>query len=871
MIREWLHRLWGTLSRKQRDREMQEELRSHLEMTVEEFRRAGVSNETALREARLKVGHVAQAMDALRDQRGLPWLDDFTRDLRYAVRSLRLNSSFSVVSVFTLALAIGANVAMFSIINAVLLRPLPFRSPEQLVMLWSGQGDNLQRLPYVTAEEWRRHTKTFEDIAVMDPVSLTVTDTDKAGRLSAARVSPNFFSLLGVEPLKGRTFSEEEASTRRRVALISHRLWQDRFAGSSDAIGAHLVLNGLSSEIIGVLPAGGPGMNADVYEPHTLFPDWESRRTARDFGSWFVLGRLRANTNIDKAQSELIQINRLLDESLSTADQVRGVTLVPLAVQVVGSRARFSLWMLGGAVICVLLIATANVAGLSLSRNVGRAHEFNVRATLGAGPTRILRQLLTESLALAVVSGVFGTVLAVVAVDSIRALSTVNVARLNETGIDLRVLGCALAISVVTGTLIGIAPGISMFGRNIRRYLGVGGRIVGRGLIRRRIQRGLVVAEFALAIILMTAAGLLLRSWQEVLRVDPGFKPERVLSMNVYTNAASDQQRVNFYGLVLEQIESLPGVESAGLIGDLFISSDAEPFITLDGTASSTRVRLRVDEVTDKLFATLRTPLLRGRFFSVDDRPDSLPVAIINEAMSRQLWSGDDPIGKRFKFGPQNSNEPWLTVVGVIGDMRRQGLEMEPIPQIFQPLAQRPSGNETLLVRTSTDDPLSMAPSLQAAVRRVERQTPIFAITTLEDRLGLYVSQRRFQTALVTGFSLVGLLMAAIGIYGLIHYSVATRAQEIGLRMAIGAQRRDIFRIIVHEGMRLSLVGVAVGLPAALLIGWAGSNLLFGINVTDPLTITTVTLVLAAVAATACYFPARRAMKVDPIIALRQA
>jgi macrolide transport system ATP-binding/permease protein len=441
-------------------------------------------------------------------------------------------------------------------------------------------------------------------------------------------------------------------------------------------------------------------------------------------------------------------------------------------------------------------------------------------------------------------------------------------------GLDLRVLGWASAVSLLTGILVGLAPAITMFRRNLRPSGEEGGRGVAGGLATRKIRRALVVAEFALAIILMTGAGLLIRSWRHVVSVDPGFRPERVLSMNITTNAfVAPAQRVDFYVDVLAQVESLPGVESAGMMGDLFISSDTEPLVTTEENAERTpeRLRLRIDEVSERLFTTLRTPLLRGRFFSVEDGPHSPPVAIINDAMARRLWPGRDPVGTRFKFGPRDSDRPWFTVVGVVGDMRRQGLETEPIPQMFQPLAQNPSGNEILFVRTSMDDPLAMVGTVRAAVRRVEKNVPIYSVTTLDDRLGSYLTQRRFQTSLLIGFSVVALLMAAIGIYGLIHYSVATRTHEIGIRMAVGARAGDMFRMIVREGLQLSVTGLMIGLAGALLLGRAGSGLLFGVSATDPLTFTTVSLLLTAVATAACYFPARRAMKVQPIVALRQA
>jgi len=848
---------------------MQEEIHSHLELAAEDFRRRGVPDELALREARLKDGETGVAIDALRDQQGLPWVNDFKRDVGYAFRSLRRSPAFTVVSVISLALAIGTNTAMLSVINTVLLQPLPFRSPDRLVTLWSGKGENLSRLAYGTVEDWRRHSKTVADFAVLDPVSLNMTQADNAIRISGARVSPNLLPLLGIEPIQGRNFSDEEASLRKRVALISYRFWQDRFAGSSDTLGASIVLNGLPSQIIGILPEGLPAFNADVLEPHTLFPDWDARRTSRNGGSWFVFARLRGNASIDAAQSEISNIDAQLDDGLPSTDRDRGVTAQSLSRYIVGSRARFALWLLQSAVFCVLLIAMTNVASLSLSRNVVRTHEFSVRTILGASPTRVLRQVLTESMVLAMMSGLVGIFVAVGAIRVIKVFGPVNIARLNDANVDLRVLSWTFALCVVTGILVGIGPALTIRRRNMRRSIEEGGRTLGSGVRKRKTHRGLVVTEFALAIILMTAAGLLLRSWRELMTVDLGFKPDRVLSMNISTNASSPEEQAAFFKLVLEQVESVPGVESAGLIGDLFVSGDAEPFVLLEETGAPTRVRLRVDEVTDKLFATLGTPLLQGRTFSTEDRPDSAATAIINNTMARRLWPGHSPIGKRFKLGPENSAEPWMTVVGVVGDMRRQGIEVEPIAQVFAPLSQRPSRNEVLLVRTASE-PLTMVSSVQSAVQRVRKQTPVYGVTTLEDRLRLSMTQRRFQTAVVTIFSCIGLLMAAMGIYGLIHYSVATRTQEIGLRMAIGAQRRDIFRTIIREGTHLVLLGLLIGLPTALLIVRAGSDFLFGVSTLDPITLVSVTLMLSAVAAAACYFPARRATKVDPIDALRQ-
>jgi predicted permease len=530
--------------------------------------------------------------------------------------------------------------------------------------------------------------------------------------------------------------------------------------------------------------------------------------------------------------------------------------------------------MLVGAVFCVFLIAAANVTSLSLARSTTRAREMAVRAALGASAGRIVRQLLTESVVLAAVSGLIGTLLAFGGIRLIRSFGPGNLPRLDEVSLDPRVLGWALAISLLAGILVGLAPAITTMRRDLRPSGEEGGRTVSGGASSRRIRRALVVAEFALAIVLLVGAGLLVRSWWHVMSIDPGFRPERVLAMEVSPppTFSVPAQRTDLYHRVLEQIQAVPGVESAGIIDDLFTANPREHVLTVergDGTVTE-RLRLTRDEVSADFFTTLGTPLLRGRFFSIGDRPEAPRVAIVNDAMARRSWPGHDPVGRRFTFGPRDSDGPWYTVVGVVGDMRRQGLEREALPQMFVSLAQNhPPGHVAVFIRTSSGDPLAMAGALRAAVGRVEKNAPIYGVALLEQQLGTYLTQRRFQTSLLAGFSVVALLMAAVGIYGLIQYSIATRTQEIGLRLAIGAQAGDIFRMIIREGLMLSLIGVAIGLVGAWWLWRAGSSLLFGVTASDPLTFTTVSLLLTAVAVAACYFPARRAMALDPIVALR--
>jgi len=806
-------------------------------------------------------------------------IETIAQDVRYAVRTLSKSLGFTITSVATLALAIGASTAMFSVLNAVLFRPLPYRSPEQLAMLWTerpSQKLREGRSAYWNVEQWRSQSASFADMAFFDPVSATLTRADKTDQIGVARISPNFFPLLGVQPLEGRIFSAKEAEQRQRLALISHRFWQTRFGGSHHAIGASIELDGLPSRIIGILPAGFQfaRLDPDVWEPHTMFPDWETRRGVRGGDSWFVVGRLRPNVTLEQSQAEMSALARHLDEQLPASDRNRGISVVPLNLQLTGSRARLALWMLTAAVFCVLLIAATNVAGLTLARSANREGEIAIRAALGASHGRIVRQLLAESLTLAVLSGLLGLLVASAGIRLILAMKPGDLARLNEISLDPQALGWALAICLFTGILVGLAPAITMARRNAR----LTGRGEGRGIsgsaATRSMRRALVVAEFALAIVLLVGAGLLIRSLSSIENLDPGFRPERILSAQLsIPDFRATARRGGLYNRVLEQVESLPGVESAGIIGDLFIGGNPEQILTTEGAARtfSVPLRFRRDEVSGGFFKTIGTPLLSGRFFSFEDGPDSPRVAIVNDAMARRLWPGREPLGKRFKLGPGNFAAAWFTVVGVVGNMRRQGLENAPVPQMFEPLVQNPGRHATLLVRTSMDDPLKIAAALQAAVYRVEKHAPLYGVTTLENRLGAFLTERRFQTSLLTGFSVAALLMAAIGIYGLIQYSTATRTHEIGIRMAVGAQAGEVFRMIVGEGLKLSLAGLALGLVGALWLGRAASSLLFGVTATDPLTFITVSLLLIAVSIAACYFPARRAMKVEPITALRQA
>jgi putative ABC transport system permease protein len=867
----WAQRPWAL-------DDLDRDIRDHIEREVQDNIDRGMTPEEAHRQAMVAFGNVALVKEDTRRVWVWAWLDEARQDVRYAARTLRRSGAFAAAAAATLALAIGANTTMFSVLNAVLLRPLPYQSPEELAVLWTEDPtQNLRegRSALWNVEQWRSQSRSFADLAIFDAMSTTLTGSEGAEQIVGASMSPNLLSLLGVQPVQGRSFSAEEVEQQRqRQVLISHSFWQTRFGGAN-AIGSTLVLNGVPTQIVGVLPVDFrvATLAADVWTPRTMSEGGRARPAVAGPETWSVIGRLRPGVTVAQAQAEMTAIAVRLNDRLPTAERNRGITVVPLRLQLVGAESRLALWLLGAAVFCVFLIAAANVASLSLARSVARTREMAVRVALGASAGRIVRQLLTESLLLGAVAGFLGILLANVGIRLVRTFGPGNLARLNEVNLDLRVLVSALAISFLAGILVGLAPAMTTLRRDPRPSAEEGGRSVTGGAATRRIRSALVVAENALAIIVLVGAGLLVRSWRQVTSIDPGFRPERILMMELsapatFTVAAP---RVDLYRRVLEQIRVVPGVESAGIIGDMFIGNSKEQVVTIEGDDGTVPERLRLTngEVSADFFTTAGTPLLRGRFFSNADGPDSAPVVIINDALARRAWPARDPVGKRFKMGSRDSARPWYTVVGVVADMRRQGLEREPVPQFFESLAQTSPRSVDLFIRTSSGDPGKIAASLRAAVHQVDKNIAIYGVAPLEEQFSIYLTQRRFQTLLLTGFSVVALLIATVGIYGLIQYSIATRTQEIGLRIAIGAQGGDILRMIIVEGLRLTLTGLAVGLLGAWWLARAGSSLLFGVTATDPLTFITVSLLLTLVAAGACYFPARRAMRVDPIVALR--
>ncbi len=802
---------------------------------------------------------------------------DLWQDLNYGLRMLLKSPGFTATVVLTLALGIGANITIFSVVNAVLLRPLPYPEAERLVFLWSEaprQNIRERASAYANVSEWRTQNTSFEDLAVFDPTAVTLTGGVEPEGVMSVRASANLFPLLGVAPLLGRTFTADEEQQKMRVVVLSHGLWQRRFGASPNVLGQTLEINGVSSQVIGVMPQHFqfPRETTQVWEPHTLFPDWEAIKAQRGTGAWQVVGRLKAQVSLEQAQTEMSTIAQRLEQAFPDANKGLGVNLVPFYLQFTGSNVRLALWILFGAVVFVLLIACTNVANLMLARGIAREREMAIRMALGAGRLRLIRQLLTESALLALLAGAVGLFIASWGIRALLSFSPPNLPHLESVAIDAKVLAFTTVVALLTSLLFGLAPALKISQTRPGAALQEG-RSASGGISGRRLRGLLLITEFSLAVLLLAGAGLLLRSFSKLQAVDPGFDPARVLLMQLSParNSTADQWRV-FYQQVSERVAALPGVEAAGLTTEIVISGNPDGQITIEGASSeaaaTARIPFRLDVISEGLFQTLRVPLRKGRFFNAQDKQGAVSVTIINETMARRFWPGEEALGKRFKLGTAQSSAPWLTVVGVVGDMRRQSLEREPIAQIFRTHLQRAERRMILLIRT-TGEPTQLAPVVRNEIRAIDKTVLVNGISTLESMLARNVAQRRFQTWLLTLFSALALLLAAVGIYSLMHQSVALRTREIGTRMALGAQPRDVLRLVVSQGMSLALCGIGVGSLAAFGLTRVLTGLLFGVTATDPTTFVAAPLLLLLVALLACYLPARRAAKVDPLVALR--
>jgi len=878
-LRQVLHRLRASFGGARLDDDLRAEMASHLEFAVEENLRRGLSPEDARREALVRFGGVEQARLQHRDARGLPFVDVLGQDLRYTLRKFRRDRVFTLVAVLILALGIGGNTAMFSIIHAVLLRPLAYRDPDRLVLVADG-------VTPIRFDELRAASRSYTEIGgFTGPEDLSLSGVADPEVLKGARVSANFLDLLGVNPLLGRGFlPPEDQPGAPTVAMLSAELWTRRFGRDPLIIGKTITLAGTPHTIVGLLPAGFqfPFSGADVWIPQPS--EWSvigaSSRPDSPFLS--VFGRLKPNVTLQQATAELTVLNSryaaahpgMLDSRPDAPDVVKSFQ------ESLVSDIRSELWMLFGAVAFVLLIVCANVASLLLARSTARAREFAVRAAVGAGRERIVRQLLTENLLLASLGGALGVVFAASSLSSIRHVTFIDLPRAGEIRIDAAVPGFAAVLSIVTGILFGFVPALTASRPDLAGVLRGSGEApsaAGGKVFLRFGPRGLlVVGQVALSIVLLIGATLLLQSLARVYRVDPGFQTSHLLTMNIAlspTHYDSDEKRARFYNELVERAQSLPGVRGAAITLKLPMSDTwmGAP-VQLAGTAPiqlNQRPIAIIQDVTPAYFRTLRIALQRGREFTSADNASSVPVAIVNENLARLFWpqypDGPNPLGQHILVG--SSPQP-TEIVGIAPNVRQYARDDDPKPQLYLACAQKPPGTAMLAVRTD-GNPLAFANAIRNQVLTIDRDQPVSAVASMDELVETSEGQLRLVMMLLSTFSGAATLIASIGIYGVIAYSVGQRSKEMGIRRALGAQPSDILSLIVGQGLCLVLSGVFIGIAGAWAVTRLLQDLLFRVSATDPVTFIGVSALFTLVAIVASYIPARRAIGADPMNALR--
>jgi len=837
--------------------------------------------EAAVR-SRRAMGNVTLACEDARQV----WLgrvfDCVWQDGRYAIRSLRRNLFFAAVAVLTLALGIGANTAMFSVVNAILLKPLPYADADRLVLIWTADpARNIHEgsTSFLTLTDWRRDNHNLADLAFWRERAGNITGGHEPERVVGALASANLFSVLGIAPVIGRTVTADDERRREAVVVLSYRLWQRRFGGAATAIGQALEIDGRSLQIIGVMPEGFQFPTKDVqhWEPATLMSTWSPKPAVADrtWGNrqaelWRVVGRLAAGVEIRDAQAQMDAIGQRLARSYPSTDPDfigYQTELVPLLQQVTGRNLQIALWTLLGAVGMVLLIACANVSNLLLARGASRLRELSVRAALGAGRGRLIQQLLIENGVIACAAGIAGSLAAVAAVRTI-AVSATPIPRLDEVRIDTPVLLFTISVSVLSGLLFGILPAWKLsVGRPVDGLKE--GATDGRAASRARA--ALVVAECALTITLLAGAGLLMRSLLLVRSVNAGFDAANVLVARIHlpipVSPEWRRKEWDTFAELASRLEALPGVRGAGAITNLMTFEYPEEAITVEGRPSvgdrANNVLINTADVTPGFFPAMGVPLVSGRFFT--DQEQNARIAIVNESFARRFFGGENPVGKRFKEGGPEAKDAWITVVGVVGDMRRHGLEASPMPEFFFPSTE-PTMDVVMRMNT---DPRSLGSSVRDTIKSIYTSAIVLQMQTVDEMFGDLTAQRRFQAWLMSAFAGVALLLSAVGIFGLVHFTVSQRQREFGLRIALGATRQDMFRHVVGRGLRLPALGAAFGLIGAVAITRVIDHLLFQVSPTDPLTFAGVAALLMSVAVIACWIPARRATRVDPLTALR--
>jgi len=869
-MNSFFRKLRWLAQRRDKEAELREELRFHLDEEAGQRQEDGVAADEARFAARCELGNLTLVEEDTRTAWGWTWLEEITQDLRYGLRLLRKSPGFTAVAVLTLALGIGANTAIFSVVNAVLLKSLPFKDPEQLVMVWNraaaaAGGD---RTPLAVADllDWRAQNRSFADIAAFQSESFSYAGGDLPEQLQAANVTANFFSVLGVQAQLGRTFlPEEDRQGAHHVALLSDGFWRRRLAGDTQVLGRTLDLGGEAYTVIGILPArlDFPAKEVSLWTTLQLKPP--TRR-----GPYFLTGlaRLKKDVSLQRARVDMSTLKTSYPSGqYILSGQQFTFNALPVSEFILGD-VRLALLVLMAAATLVLLIAAVNVANLMVVRSAARVKEMSLRTALGASRSRIIRQLLTESTLLALTGGALGTLLAVAGVRVLLKIAPDTIPRLSQVGIDGRVLGWTALVSVVTGLLFGLAPKWQTTRLSLEEALKESGRATTESAGKRRWHSLLVVTELSLAVMLLISAGLLTKSFWRLQRVDSGVSTERILTMQIPLRGVryeKAQQLDSFYPRLLERIQTLPSVRAVAVSNSLppdsneysdNFSIEGRPAVPSQPPPIAYMILVSTD-----YFRAFGIPLRKGRFFTTADAANSPPVAIISETTARQFFPNEDPLGKRITEKGE--------IVGVVGDVKYSGLADSIQPAIYEPLTQAHTWDAFLSVRTDAADPLSLVTAVRDKIKSLDPELPVSQVGTLESRFARAVAQPRFRTTLIASFAALALVLAVVGTYGVISYSVTQRTHEIGIRVALGAPRKSVLKLVLGQGTALAIAGVLIGLAGSFALTGLLRNLLFNVSATDWPTFAGTTLLLSGTALLACYFPARRATRVDPMQALR--
>jgi len=865
--------------------ELDEELRFHAEQQREKYLKSGMTLDDAARRVRQEFGGLDQVKEECREARGVNLMETLFRDVHYALRTLRKAPGFTLVVLLTLGLGIGANTAIFSIVDGILLHPLPYQDPSRLIAL-NGTTPKVGTISvsYPDFVDWRQQSRSFSEMAAVCSVSFNLAGNlagiKQPQNIDGEAVSPNFLSMLGVRPFLGRDFDASEGKAGAApVVLLGYQLWQSQFGGESSVLGRTINLDGRGFTIIGVLPPDFRSTEkTDVMEPIGVWlgdrPSASSERGDR--GDMVVVGRLAAGAGITQARAEMDGIAARLAQAYPSTNDQFGIVLRPIR-EVFVSDIRPALLILFGAVMFVLLIACANVANLFLMRAAGRTKEIALRLALGASRGRIIRQMLVESFVLALLGGIFGLALAAAGIEGLAHLIPTEAlmgARVSLNGTALLFAAGAIVLSTV---IFGLAPAIQSSRTGVQAELKDGGRTTAGGASHNRWRAILAIAEISLALILLVGAGLMMKSLYRLLAVNPGFHPEQVLTLEMNLRTSQYEKKpgiLNFWQQALDRVHALPGVSDAALGTALPLTDNhSRTDVTIEGMALPKPGSFPHPDthiVSPGYVRTLGVPLLRGREFDAADTENAPQVAMINARMAKQYFANENPVGKRVMFGhPSATDAPkWMTIVGVVGDTKLYGLDNPSRLELYMPFRQTVSSHMQLIVKSAVD-PAALASSIRGAVAEIDKDQPVIGVSTMKELIVNSVSMRRITLIILGVFSGLALALAAIGIYGVISYSVAQRTHEIGIRMALGAGKIDVLRMILAQGARIAGAGIAIGIAASFGLTRLLTKLLFSVSPADPVTFGAVAILLVLVVLLASYIPARRTLRVDPIIALR--